>query len=184
MELIHISKTKVKLMLSPSDMAHYSGETGAVLREIVSDACVAWGIEKPCGRIFVEMFRSREGGCELFITGLGEYASRLHTGEERTITEYKRYLYRDRKSHVIYAFDCLGYVLSCCQGLLFGGYSGISAVYRDPSGLRYFLKLEKETPVPGENFGSLCPSNIYYYITEHCDVVCGEEAVEKLGKLA
>lgn len=184
MELIIISDSQIKLMLSSADMAHYNGGTKEILRGIVTDACERCGIRSLGGRLFIQMYPSREGGCELFVTKLKEHTAHMQSGEERTLTEYRRYIYRERGNHIIYAFDEMQYLLNCCLGLFRTGYTGASRAYHDPDRRKYYLKLDRETPVPGENFGTLCPSQLYYYITEHCDVICMEAAVEILGKLA
>lgn len=186
MELIIISESKIKLMLTPADMASYTGNTKEVLREIMHDAREKCGFSAIDGRIFVQMYPSREGGCELFVTKLDEHRNGIfmQSGEERTLTEYRKYIYRERGSHVIYSFDEMKYLLGCCLGLYRMQYGGSSRAYHDPHKKRYYLKLDCETPIAGENFGSLCPSRTYYYINEHCDVICAENAVEKLGKLA
>ena len=184
MELIIISESKIKLMLSSADMAHYSGGTKEILRGIVADACEKCGISSLGSRLFVQMYPSREGGCELFVTRLGDREIHMQAGEERTLTEYRRYIYRERGNHIIYAFDEMNHLLACCYGLFRAGYSGSSRAYHDPDHRKYYLKLDCETPVPGENFGTLCPGQLYYYINEHCDIICMESAVEKLGKLA
>lgn len=190
MELIIISESKIKLMLTPADMALYTGNTKEVLREIMNDVRRKCGFSEGCsaldGRIFVQMYTSREGGCELFVTKLDENRRDvlMRAGEERTLTEYRKYIYRERGSYIIYSFEEISYLLGCCLGLYRMGYTGSSRAYRDPDRKRYYLKLDCETPVAGENFGSLCPSRIYYYINEHCDVICAENAVEKLGRLA
>lgn len=193
MELIIISESKFKLMLTPADMASYTGNTKEVLRGIMNDVrdkCgFACGSSRDIfggdGRIFVQMYPSREGGCELFVTKLEEHRRNMsmQAGEERTLTEYRKYIYRDRGSHIVYSFEEMRYLLSCCLGLYRMGYGGSSRAYRDPDKQKFYLKLDCETPVAGENFGSLCPSRVYYYINEHCDVICAENAVEKLGKL-
>jgi len=183
MELIVINESKIKLMLSPDDMAMYSGETGAVLRCIMADACEKCGLHPLAGRLFVQMYPSKEGGCELFVTQLGEGKPKRQSSDERTLTEYRRFLYRDKSGHIIYSFEEINYLLGCCSGLYRWGYSGSSRAYRDPDKGRYYLRLDCETPFAGENFGVRCPGNVYYYITEHCDVICPESAVEKLGRL-
>lgn len=186
MELIIISESKIKLMLTPADMALYTGTTKEMLRGIMHDAREKCGFRAADGRIFIQMYPSKEGGCELFVTKLDEHRNGMfmQAGEERTLTEYRKYIYRARASHVIYSFEEMRYLLGCCRGLSGMGYSGSSRAYRDPDKNRYYLKLDCETPVAGENFGSLCPSRTFYYINEHCDVICAENAVEKLGKLA
>jgi hypothetical protein len=187
MELIIISESKMKLMLSPDDMAFFTpdrSDTGTLLRCIMTEACAKCGLNPPAGRLFVQMYPSKEGGCELFVTQLGEKKPKMQAAEERTLTEYRRFLYRDRGGHIIYAFEEMSYLLRCCSGLYRSGYNGSSRAYHDPDKKKYYLRLDCETPVAGENFGVRCPSNFYYYINEHCDIMCRESAVETLGILA
>lgn len=184
MELIIISKNKIKLMLTSEDMAAYQGNTREMLREIITDAHEKCGLIPYCGKILVTMYQSREGGCELFVTGLEEQTTvmKMNSAEEKTLTEYKRYVFRDR--HVIYSFSSLDCMLKCCLGLLQMNYDGSSAAYVDKTKQRYYLALDCETYIAGENLGSLCPNQIYYYINEHCDIICADGAAEVLGKLA
>ncbi len=184
MELIRISDSKIKLMLTSDDMASYTGSTREMLREIMHDACRKCGSTPIEGRLFIQMYPSRKGGCELFVTRLGERngETTMREGEERTLTEYRPYPSRER--HIVYSFETMNHLLGCCLGLLQLGYRGTSSAYIDRGRRNYYLLLVSETFIAGENFGKLCPSRTYYYINEHCDVICGEEAVEKLGRLA
>ena len=59
MELIVISDSQIKLMLSVSDMAPYSGTAGEIVREILRDAQRLPGIGRLDGRVFVEYYPSR-----------------------------------------------------------------------------------------------------------------------------
>ena len=76
------------------------------------------------------------------------------------------------------------HLLGCCLGLLQVGYTGTSAAFVDRGRYNYYLMLDNETHIATENMGSLCPGYTYYYINEHCDVMCGDNAAEKLGRLA
>lgn len=189
MELIIISESRIKLMLTPDDMASYTGNTREVLREIMHDASRKCGCHPMEGRVFVQMYPSREGGCELFVTRLEDrrLSARMadafmRGGEERTLTEFRRCGFRER--HIIYSFETMQDLLNCCLGLWQMGYSGASAAYADRGRRVYFLLLDQETVIAGEHFGTLCPSQTYYYISEHCDVICPDQAAEKLGRLA
>ncbi len=183
MELIIISESKFKLMLTSSDMASYTGNTKEVLREIISDAQTKCGYTPTSGRMFVQMYPSREGGCELFITMLENHNNISVRGcEERTLSEYKKYIPQERR--IIYSFGLMKHLLGCCLGLLQAGYTGTSAAFVDRDRSSFYLMLDSETHIAVENMGSLCPGYTYYYINEHCDVMCGEGAAEKLGRLA
>ena len=82
MELIVISETKLKIMLSPPDMVHYELEgsslncvddrTRAAFRHIFEDARDEIGFDTEGERLFIQLYASRGGGCEIFVTKLGE----------------------------------------------------------------------------------------------------------------
>ena len=92
MELIVISESKLKIMLSAPDMAHYELEssrmdcadahTRAAFRHIFDDARAEIGFDTEGERLFVQLYASREGGCEIFVTKLGneELAAPAETG--------------------------------------------------------------------------------------------------------
>ncbi len=190
MELIIISESRIKLMLTSDDMEGYKigCDTGAIVRCIMSDVREKYGYSGMDGRIFVQMYTSRGGGCEMFVTRLEPTDTPnsqmlMQAGEERTVTEYRKYIFRDRGHHIIYSFESMEYLLLTCLGLWRSGYVGESLAYVDRMRRMYYLLLNRETHIAGENFGSLCPSKTYYYINEHCDMLCSD-AVSVLGRLA
>ncbi len=81
MELIVISESKLKIMLTAPDMAYYELEsarmdcadahTRAAFRHIFDDARAEIGFDTEGERLFVQLYASREGGCEIFVTKLG-----------------------------------------------------------------------------------------------------------------
>ena len=182
MELIVISESQIKLMLSGDEMKSYRGSTGEVLRDIIGEAQRQYGIAPMAGRIYVQMYPSRSGGCELFVTRLRGGTSLPAPGAERTVTEYRPVGTIGRQ--VAYAFLRMDCLLGCCAALCRSGYPGSSAAYVDPGHRTYYLLLDRENPAPGEHLGSLCPSETVFYINEHCDALCAENAAEKLGPLA
>lgn len=95
MELIVISESKLKIMLSAPDMAYYELEstrvdcadahTRAAFRHIFADARSAIGFDTAGERLLVQLYASREGGCEIFVTKLGaEEGTLLPPAEEET----------------------------------------------------------------------------------------------------
>jgi len=185
MELIVISDSKIKLMLTRDDMENYRGTTREVLREIMEDARKKCGCTAMDGRLYVQMYPSRSGGCELFVTRLenrpqnGDTA--LGKGEDRVLTDYRKYIFQERGSHIIYSFEKLNNLLGTCARLAELGYSGTSMAYHDRAVGKFYLLLECETHIAAEYFGNLCPSRLYCYINEHCSLFC-REAVGKLAK--
>jgi hypothetical protein len=82
MELIIIGENRLKIMLTCEDMARYElsepcAETMGVrarraLRSIVADAHAQIDFDTDSERLLVQLFASREGGCEIFVTRLEE----------------------------------------------------------------------------------------------------------------
>lgn len=203
MELIVISESKLKVMLSADDMRIYelddmnSGNSREAFRHLMRDAKDRCGFNGLEGRVYVQLYHSRTGGCELFVTKLSKGERNADSGSERgktggtyggeetENTEYKRY-WGERTvkgRHVIYRFDRMQNLLSICGVLLASGYKGTSTAYAEVGKKEYYLALDKETYAAGEHFGRLCPGSFYYYINEHCEVICAD-AVPVLGKLA
>ncbi len=188
MELIVISESKIKLMLTGEDMASYSGSTKEILSTIMNDVRNKCGCSGMSGRIFIQMYPSKGGGCEMFVTKLSDDKPNeikcMRTGEERVLTEYRKYIYTERGRYVIYSFENMENMLRCCRDLCGMKYNGSSAAYVEREKRIFYLLLESETHAAGENFGKLCPSRFYYYINEHCDVMCEKSAVEILARFA
>ncbi|MBO7405280.1 MAG: hypothetical protein J6V24_10000 [Clostridia bacterium] len=180
MELIVISDSQIKLSLSSDEWSRYRGSTGEVLRGIIDDAERQYGISPMEGRIYVQIYPSRAGGCELFVTRLGASSlpAPLPDGE-RTVTERRITSLPARK--YVYAFEEMAGLLGCCADLVRAEYRGSSAAFVDRHRRIYYLLLDRENPAPGEHLGSLCPVEAVFYISEHCDVLCAEDAAEKLG---
>lgn len=76
MELILISDSKLKIMLDESDMKKYriggeetsGGHTGRAIRSILECARDRIGFNTEGVEIFVQLYTSIHGGCELFVT--------------------------------------------------------------------------------------------------------------------
>lgn len=188
MELIMINETQLKVMLAPGEMDDLSiqdsNETRQALRTILQKAKARCGFDATNSRVYVQMYPGRKGGCELYVTKMEkrEEMPKMRTGS--TITEYRKYELEKRcySGHIIYGFRELGQLLSTCACLRTSGYTGISSAWQDPSG-GFYLSLDHETYFAGEHFGKLCPSSMYYYINEHCRLLC-PDAVPILGALA
>ncbi len=81
MELIMIDESRLKIMLTPTDMRHYDlhaehmttagAATRRAFRHIFDDARERIGFDTVGERLFVQLYTSRTGGCEIFVTKLG-----------------------------------------------------------------------------------------------------------------
>ncbi len=81
MELIIIDESRLKIMLTQTDMCHYDlpaerittagASTRRAFRHIFDDARERIGFDTTGERLFVQLYTSRGGGCEIFVTKLG-----------------------------------------------------------------------------------------------------------------
>ncbi len=82
MELIIINQSKLKIMLTPPDMQRYElsaeqmdcadEQTRRAFRHIFDDARDRIGFDTTGEKLLVQLYTSREGGCEIFVTKLGD----------------------------------------------------------------------------------------------------------------
>lgn len=90
MELIKISASKLKIMLSLPDMEKYELEadrldcadkhTREAFRHIFDDAKTQVDFDTSGERLFIQLYTSRGGGCEIFVTKLGLPEPSDHSG--------------------------------------------------------------------------------------------------------
>ena len=91
MELLVISESKLKIMLTAPDMIKYdltapqteslSVHDREALRHLFRDAKAEIGFDTEGARLFVQLYSSREGGCEIFVTKLPEDKSAIPVWE-------------------------------------------------------------------------------------------------------
>ena len=170
MELIVISESKLKIMLSGADMVKYelTGEvldcadlrTREAFRHIFDDARDTVGFNTRGERLLVQLYTAKDGGgCEIFVTKLGaEETGVWEDGEvslesiwdggssanrERALL---RQVYADREEEVLrwcFSFDCLDDLTEACRRLGATGFSGESRLYIEGDrGTVWFLILE------------------------------------------
>lgn len=197
MELIRISDSKLKIMLSAEDMAHYAitpdvlnyenTETRRAVWQILDEAKQQTGFDAASDRVLIQVYPSRTGGCELYITKILTPAAGGTALAERPSRAEGRI--------GVYAFSALGDLLSSCRQLLRSGYNGESAAYMGEDG-RYYLIVREKTgeglcgapPAynPAEEYGERLTGGIakMAYIKEHARCLCGSQAIEHLATLA
>ena len=212
MELIVISESKLKIMLTAPDMAHYElaggrmdcadSHTRAAFRHIFDDARAESGFDTEGERLLVQLYASREGGCEIFVTKLGERGGATdaedallrcirgeHAAEEaRMADESGRLAERShaaagvRRAAVV--FGRLEDLLAVCRRLRREGYRGQSDWYlilevpdtpffRLPIRFSFLTEYGEEAPLAG----------LEDYLSEHADVICLHTAVNVMGDM-
>ena len=193
MEHILISPGKLKLIMTRSDMEHYELDTAVMgaqenvcrdsLKQLFSDLHGVAGFDTMDDRLFVQLYPSKDGGAELYITKLGE------KNEKPSVSEIK--LTR------IAAFMRMSALLDACRRLgEFGRYENSSAWQGEG---RYFLLWEEKLEYRdylngranerflhfiGEGGEQIRDSAAKFYLYEYCRCFCPWDAVQKLGAFA
>lgn len=90
MELIKISDSKLKIALTPTDMEKYSldiqtmdydkTETRSAFWQLLDEAKHKTGFDAASEKIFVQIYSSAGGGCEMYVTKLKRPPGILITG--------------------------------------------------------------------------------------------------------
>ena len=204
MELIRISDSKLKIMLTPMDMRQFelcadnfyddSEKMHHSFRLLLDEVRRQSGFEADDHRISVQYFPSREGGCEMFISNLSQKKNTASCAltpaqEIKPVTRTRGSFCRS----FAYRFEGLDELLSVCHRLLPMDYINESSAYRDDGGHYYlFINTFAASPfaTPEEfyfivEYGSLeNASQLRLYLAEHGTVICAEDAVGTLGAIA
>ncbi len=189
MEVIRISDSKLKVMLSEEDMERFdlcrddldydNTETRRALWEILDEAKKETGFDAARERVLIQMFRGKRGGCELFVTKVS--AASENTDRRLRKTRTNAYLFSDAAT-----------LLSMCEKLYAQGYRDKSEIYH--MGNRFCLIIEErenETLLVENSLGEYGFLSEYgerrhgnltlSYVREHGEQLEGEHAVERLA---
>ena len=208
MDLIKISDTKLKIMLTSSDMAHYDLHNDTisitdrhvrhVLRQLLSDAKDRVGFDIDMNRLYVQMYPGADGGCELFIT--------KHEGDtdcdHRCALPVPSLLSKQGHTPVcnerhpldmcIYSFLKLEHLISVCKRLSSIGFSGFGDAYADHKHTYFLVLYDFPSPslyAPDEycflsEYGYRENSrSLQGYLYEYCTMLCKEKAVQTFSEL-
>ena len=200
MELIVINENKLKITLSEGDMKQYSldcntidydnTETRKAFWNILDEVKHKTGFDAASQKIFVQLYPSKEGGCEMYVTKLGG----KHRSEDSDPDSELHRLHPLHRRRAAYSFGSSEELISVCRRLSEIGFSDKSSVWRTNVGEeKYFLILEE----PEENaylpltecsfiFEYGKSENLKHtllFLHEHADCICSGEAVETLSIL-
>ena len=160
MELILINENKLKIMLSDTDMKDYAldcdrldyedSDAKSIFRSILDRAKFEIGFDSDRGSIFIQLYQSREGGCEMYVTKLNANVKK-NNGDGL--------IRPDGLRECAYSFNNLEALLSVCRRLSTIGYSENSTVARIND--KYYLIIRE----PEEN--AYIPLSEYSFIREY-----------------
>ena len=183
MELILINEKKLKIMLTPEDMREYEidcesvdygkTETRRAFWSILDEAKHRTGFDAASERVYIQLYPSKEGGCEMYVTKLG------FTAPDESID-----IAEQEDIGLAYHFTELDPLLRVCRQLNSMKNCDNVEAYRAEDG--YYLMLGGTPPDSllfiGE-FGKKCDIDaIKTYLAEHGARIC-DNAAATLGGL-
>ena len=200
MEWIRISSNKLKIMLTAEDARRYALNcesadyadrmTRTAFREILTDVRQQTGFDATEDKVYIQMYPSKEGGCELFVTKMGLLlegdgdqghppdASLRHTASPNARRE-------PSLVSVALVFERLEPLLLLCRRLRAEKRVRRSEAFRDDLG-RWWLLLRatgKGLSYLAEYAAEQDADAARLFLGEHGRAVCESMAVETLGKL-
>ncbi len=208
MEFILISDNKIKVMLTEEDLQEFeieteeldysNTETKRMFWDVLSRAKKLTGFDTDGQRVLVQLYPSRQGGCELFVTKIGALCS----AEEKCPTQKAPLLCekicfdedfggfaKPKGAHAAFSFDSLKNITAACRRLFEIEYSSASSAYIGEDG-RYYLIL-RDIDVSGYTldkysflfeFGSIESYEVTdAYLAEHAKRLVTRSAVSLLA---
>ncbi len=211
MDLIKISDSKLKIMLTSSDMTYYDlhndsisfadAHVRRVLRRLLSDAREQTGFDGDMTRLYVQMYPCADGGCELFISKPEESEAACDHGQNlpaptRCVPVLQNRALRTTERHGLdmcaYSFSNLKDLLSSCRRLHSVGFPGKSTLYTDQKQTYYLILRDFSPPslyAPDEycflgEYGVRENARIIQtYIGEYGMLICEDNAVQIMSQL-
>ena len=194
MEHIIISPGKLKLMLTKSDLDKYALDAASMdsedtltrqaFRTLLADVKRVSGFDTSNDKVFIQLYPSRDGGAEMYIT-------RLTTPEQSTQTDAAV------KITGVYKFASLSLMLEACSKIRSTAMPNSSSAWHE--GSEYYLITEeclsykefvdtKNKGGVGELLGAYSKAMTspiaVPYVREHCECIVERDAVAVLSKLA
>lgn len=216
MDLIRINDYKLKIMLTPSDMACYDldaetldygqEDTRHALRNILDEAKNRTGFDASGDKIYIQLYPSRGGGCELFVTKLELLCAADHAAEQPSrptaippVLSPRAHTVRqseaERGRSIAFAFDALNDLLCVCRRLQQRSFHGSSSAYHGEqgqyylllsggSGSKHYALFDRDTLAFIHEYGTQQDAHaIRLYIKEHASPICELHAVQRLADL-
>jgi negative regulator of genetic competence, sporulation and motility len=182
MELILISESKLKVMLTADDMRRYNLDCDTMDSDaapsrrafwnILDEARAQTGFDPGGEKVFVQLYPSKTGGCEMFVTKIG--GNPADVSQTAIPRKHKKKSVPLCTEHA-YAFTSLSHLLQACRRLK-QTYTGSSKAYVDREKREYFLILSEEATVLAEYEAHKCKSREIPYILEYCRCFCNDAA--------
>ena len=192
MELILVSSNKLKVILSDEEMIKFNlyeiGNGYAVtdkkqISPLLDEIKKRSGFSADSGSVYIEMFESLGGGCEIFIT------REIHKLPPKSADDDS---IPHTKSVIVYKFQTASDVILASKRLNKNDISCKSKLFSMDGGAFYLSLTFKKGQIPNksnglifmEEYGEQMPhAEIVDYLGEHGSLICKENAVETLAKI-
>ena len=185
MEFMKIGHDSLKITLSAKEAKMYDLEEGSTLdseemkntfTKLLLRAKKEIGYRYAGERVVAEIFSSKNGGCEIFLSYADDQA-----GEQRE-TKYKKTL------SSVFMSERLEDVILLFKRIKDVGFRGKSSLYLDEINERYYIILEDREIKDGKylfvhEYARQQKSNSIAYIEEHCKGIKEHKAVEYFSKI-
>ena len=211
MEILMISDSKLKVMLTAEDLASFSlcakdldysnTETKRMFWDILGRAKKSVGFDTDGHRVLVQLFPSRDGGCEMFITRLGMVCHTECGAEEQdsdlaVISHTTKQTNTSKKytsPHTVsaFGFDTMERMLTVCRRLSSLSYEGESEAYLGDDRRCYLFLGDVEVSgyLPLDEYSFIGEygtvenvTALRHFVGEHARAICREDAVACLSR--
>ncbi len=191
MELIMISDTRLKVVLTRADMESYrldfdgdaydNARTRRAMMRLFDEVKRRVGFDISEDRILVQIWQGGDGGCELYVSKMETKSTSSRRASRVTACDYETQIYK---------FAAFRDLLSVCRILVRRGYRKPSEVLFSDSGAWYLLLDGVEMTHPldtlsfigeyAEKQGTALPPHV---LREHAKVVAAGDAIRRLATL-
>lgn len=190
MEFMKIGNNSLKITLSAKEAKGYELAEGATLEgedvkrtfeKLLLRAKREIGYKYAGQKVVAEIFSSKNGGCEIFLSYAEDTMYKDITPRESA----KR---PQRSNPAIYALECFDDLLNIAYGLDSISYNGKSSVYYDDSNENYYIILD-DISIRDEKYAFVCEFAKHVknggmsYLKEHCRCLLNKNAVKALAML-
>ncbi len=183
MEIIKIGSDSFKISLTDDEAKKYEitsdntndDSLSESIRSLLDIAKKSNGIDFGKDRIATEIFISKDGGCDIFVSRGVKRSEPLKSKREAT-------------QRAIYRFNNIEDLLRACKRLKAILYSDEICVYHNKTTGSYFLLVLGIYPKDIKyaflcEYGERIKNNLIFYIDEYCEKICENNALEILSKL-
>lgn len=170
-ETIVMSADRMKIMLSREELKQYrldgaeldteNERVQSTLRRVIEEAGRQSGFDTTHSRMHVQVYESKAGGCEMFVTLL------------------PREVWEEVEEMAVYGFAKRSDMIMLCRRLKNDGYEVPSAAYC--LGDSYFLILDGVEPCAACDYGVLADRALRPYIIEYGECLGACDAIAQLA---